>query len=115
MYMQHTVLEYDEHTIPFVDDVISSIIMCNTADNDSVGNASLATLEVFEVNGKDIKFCFHGLKIIPWNKTPAPICTVNTLGTIHSRRLYRIFLTQTPLVVSSTIMFAARSFPQGHL
>ena len=59
MSIQHTILEYNEDTIPFVNDVTSSTVTCNTTDDDPVGNTSLATLEVYEVNDEDIKFCFR--------------------------------------------------------
>jgi hypothetical protein len=62
-----------------------STITCDTTDNDSVGNASIASIEVYEVFDDDIEYCFHGPKIIPKNETPAMICTVNTMGAIHSR------------------------------
>jgi hypothetical protein len=63
----------------------NSTITCDTTDDDSVGNASIASFEVYEVIDDDIEYCFHGPKIIPKNETPASICTVNTIGTIRSR------------------------------
>ena len=70
----------------------NSTITCDTTDDDSVGNASIALLEVYEVFDDDIEYCFHGPKIIPKNETPATICTVNTIGAIRSRQLFRILL-----------------------
>jgi hypothetical protein len=55
-------MEYNEDTIPFIDDVTSSTITCNTTDNDYVGNVSI--------------------DFIPKNETSATICTVNTVRTI---------------------------------
>jgi hypothetical protein len=72
--------------------MIGSTIMCDTTDNDSVGNSPIASLEVYEVFDDDIEYCFHGPKIIPKNDTPATICTVNTIGAICSRQLFRILL-----------------------
>ena len=43
----------------------NSTVTCDTTDNDSVGNASIALLEVYEVFDDDIKYCFHRPKIIP--------------------------------------------------
>jgi hypothetical protein len=70
----------------------NSTITCHTTDDDSVGNASIALLEVYEVFDDDIEYCFHGPKIIPKNETPASICMVNTIDAIRSRRLFRILL-----------------------
>jgi len=72
--------------------MIGSTLTCDTTDDDSVGNASIASLEVYEVFDDDIEFCFHGPKIIPKNETPATICTVNTIGAIHIRQLFCILL-----------------------
>jgi hypothetical protein len=72
--------------------MIGGTIMCDTTDNDSVGNASIASLEVYEVFNDDIEYCFHGPKIIPKNETPATISPVNTIGTICSRQLFCILL-----------------------
>ncbi len=64
----------------------NSTVMCKETDDDSVGNVSLASLEVYEVfNEDDIEYSFHGPIIIPKNETTAKICTVNTIGTIRSR------------------------------
>ena len=62
----------------------NSTVMCDTTDDDSVGNASRPCLKCTFFND-NIKYCFHGPKIIPKNETPATICTVNTIGPIHSR------------------------------
>ena len=59
----------------------------NTTENDSVGNASLATLKVYEVNKDAIKFCIHWPKVIPKNKIPTTICRVSAISTLHSRWL----------------------------
>ena len=75
------------------DSMTNSTVTCDATDDDSVGNALTASLEVYEVfDEDDIEYCFHGPKIIPKNETPATICTVNTIGTIRSRRLFRILL-----------------------
>jgi hypothetical protein len=87
-----------------IDDAIDNTVSCNmhkllhfssnsfTIDDDSVGNASIASLEVYEVFNDDIKYCFDGPKIIPKNETPASICSVNTIGAINSRQLFHILL-----------------------
>ena len=75
-----------------IDDTTNCTTESTIADNDSVGNASLASLEIYEVFNDNITYCFHGPKIVPWNETPATICTFNTIGTIHSRQMFRILL-----------------------
>ena len=35
------------------------------ADDDSVGNASIASIKLYEVFYDDIEYCLHGPKIIP--------------------------------------------------
>jgi len=71
--IRQNVMEYNEDAIPFIDDVTSSTITYNTTGDDYVGNVSLATLKVYEVNIGDIEFCFHGPKIIPKNELSATI------------------------------------------
>jgi hypothetical protein len=46
----------------------------------------------------DIEYCFHGPTVIPKNKTPATICTVNTIGTICIRQLFHSLLVSGALV-----------------
>ena len=56
------------------DSMTNSPITCNDTDDDSVGNALIASLKVYEVfDEDDIEYCFHGPKIIPKNETPATI------------------------------------------
>ena len=75
-----------------IDDTTNCTVESTMADDDSVGYASLASLELYEVFIDDIEYCFHGPKIVAWNETPATICTVNTIGAIRSRQLFRILL-----------------------
>jgi hypothetical protein len=75
------------------DSMMNSTVMCDTTDDDSVGNALIASLEVYGIfDEDDIEYCFHGPKIIPKNETPATICTVNTIGAIRRRLLFHILL-----------------------
>jgi hypothetical protein len=41
------VLNYDEDTVPLVDNITSSTVTCNTTGDDSARNTSFATLEVY--------------------------------------------------------------------
>ena len=91
------------------DDTTDCTVGSTLADDDSVGNASLASLELYEVFDDDIEYCFHGPKIIPRNETPATICTVNTIGAIRSRRLFRILLDSG----ASCCLIKKSSLPKG--
>ncbi len=83
---------------------------CEDTDDDSVGNAFIASLEVYEVfDDDDIEYCFHGPKVIPKNETPATICMVNTIGAICSRRLFRILLDSG----ASCCLIKKSSLPNG--
>ena len=88
-----------------------STITCDTTDNDSVGNASIALLEVYEVFNDNIEYYFHGPKIIPKNETPATICMVNTIGTIHSKQLLPILLDSE----ASCCLIKRSSLPMGEI
>ena len=79
------------------------------ADDDSVGNASIASINLYKVFNDDIEYCFHRPKIIPRNETPATICTVNTIGAICSRPLFRILLDSG----ASCCLIKKSSLPQG--
>ena len=92
-----------------IDDTTDCTVGSTLADDDSVGNASLASLELYEVFDDDIEYCFHGPKIIPRNETPATICTVNTIGAIRSRRLFRILLDSG----ASCCLIKKSSLPKG--
>ena len=92
------------------DSMTNSTITCNDTDNDSVGNASIASLKVYEVfDEDDIEYCFRGPKIIPKNETPATICIVNTIGAIRSRRLFHILLDSG----ASCCLIKKSSLPRG--
>jgi len=73
-----------QHTL-FSDSMIDCTLESTIADDDSVENASIASIELYKVFNDDIEYWFHGPKIIPRNETPATICMVNTMGAMHSR------------------------------
>ena len=77
----------------FSDSVMNIFITCAATDDDSVENtSSIAMLEVYQDFDEDIKYCFHGPKIIAKNEPPATICMVNTIRAICSRQLLQILL-----------------------
>jgi hypothetical protein len=73
-----------QHTVSS-DSMTGCTIESTIANDDSVGNASIASIKLYQVFNDGIKYCFHGPKIIPQNETPATICMVNTIGAIHNR------------------------------
>ena len=76
----------------FFDDTVMTE-PCSDSD-DSAGNASINTIDVYEIydmNDQDeIYFNFRGPKVLPINDTPVTICTANTIGTLRSRKMFRV-------------------------
>eukprot|EP00956_Cyclotella_meneghiniana_P015631 scaffold24043_cov57-Cyclotella_meneghiniana.AAC.1 len=63
-----------------------------SCSDESVGNASIASEECFDVEEKP-QFNYRGPKVLPTkNETPVTICTTNTIGMVKSRRLFRVLL-----------------------
>lgn len=107
-------LDYDEDTVPLIDDSTVSTAMCTVSDEKSAGNASLLSVDVFEVDDDGIRFNYRGSKVVPRNECPVTICTVNTIGAARSRRLFRVLLDSGCLChVDQTISLARRHCSQG--
>ena len=70
------------------DDTISTATCSATVT--SVGNATLDTLEVYQINDDDIQFNYRGPKVLPKNETPCSICMANTIGSVRSRKLLKV-------------------------
>eukprot|EP00956_Cyclotella_meneghiniana_P007437 scaffold10122_cov36-Cyclotella_meneghiniana.AAC.3 len=63
-----------------------------SCSDESVGNASIASEECFDVEEKP-QFNYRGPKVLPTkNETPVTICTTSTIGMVKSRRLFRVLL-----------------------
>ena len=73
------------------DDNTISTMSCCTLDT-SIGNASLDTIEFYQLETDELEINYRGPKILPKNETPATICTANTIGLIRSRKLLRVLL-----------------------
>jgi hypothetical protein len=83
----------DDESTPFNDDDDTiSTVSCSSLDNTSVGNASLETLKVYQLEADEMEINYRGPKILPKNETPATICTANTIGLLRSRKLLRVLL-----------------------
>ena len=70
----------DDESAPFNDDgdTISTVSFCSL-DDTSVGNASLETLKVYQLEADGMEINYRGLKILPKNENPATICAANTI------------------------------------
>ena len=69
-----------------------AISVSTTHSNTSAGTASLQTIEVHAVDSEDITFNYRGPKVLPKNETPVTIAICDTIGTLKSRKLFRILL-----------------------
>ena len=77
---------FDDDTLPV--SLVETIDTAPCADSDSsAGDASLDTLEVYQLDAEDITFNYRGPKVLPKNECPATICTANTIGALRSRKL----------------------------
>ena len=86
-------LEYrfdDESTISNLDEDVSET--ATTCTNSSSGNASIETIEVYQVETDKITFNYRGPKVLPTNETPVTIAICDTIGALKSRKLFRILL-----------------------
>ena len=63
-----------------------------THSNISAESASIQTLEVYEMDSDEISFNYRGPKVLPKNETTATIAIWDTIGTMKSRKLFRILL-----------------------
>jgi hypothetical protein len=86
---------YDEDTINLVEEQTLSTLDISLSDNSnsSAGNASTAfEYECYEIEAGTPHFNYHGPKIkIPKQESPMTICTADTIGTIRSQKLFRVF------------------------
>ena len=82
-------IDYDDDSVSFIHSSTSSTADCTLSDDDiSTGNA--LSLTHYAADLDEIEFNYHGPKVIPRHETPVTICTANTLGTVHSRWLFRV-------------------------
>ncbi len=86
-------LEYDDESFIFsFNTVTTEELSCSSSE--SVGNASLfLTEECFKIEADKLQFDYHGPKVLAQkNETPVTIFTASSIGTVKSRRLFRILL-----------------------
>eukprot|EP00957_Ditylum_brightwellii_P207636 15353851-Ditylum_brightwellii.AAC.1 len=58
----------------------------------SARNASLSTLEVYQLKVEGTSYNYRGPKVIIKNETVATICIANTIGHLQSRKLLKVLL-----------------------
>jgi hypothetical protein len=85
-----TKIVYDDTSIfSFTNDTATTVAA--TCSDASVGNASIASEECFQGEEDQPQFNYRGPKVVPSrHETPVSILTANTIGTLHSRRIFRV-------------------------
>eukprot|EP00957_Ditylum_brightwellii_P125057 9532562-Ditylum_brightwellii.AAC.1 len=79
---------YDDSTTPScADQCLDSV--ASTCTETSAGNASLSTLEVYQLEAETTTYNYRDPKIAIKNETPATMCTANTIGHLQSRKLLK--------------------------
>ena len=102
----HTKKWYEEDdSIPLIEDATVTTVI----DSQSAGNATLNTLEVYQLETDDVYYSYHGPKVIPKNECPATICTANTIGLVRSRKLLKVLLDSG----SSGCLIKKSALPKG--
>ena len=83
-------LVYDDDSFVFTD-ITATTVAATFSDEDSAGNASLDSFECFQGEDETPQFNYRGPKVLPTrHETPVSICTANTIGTLRSRRIFRV-------------------------
>jgi hypothetical protein len=85
---------YDDDSYLFSDGTATTAAV--TFSDNSVGNASIEsfdTMECYQGEADQPLFNYKGPKVMPTrHETPVTICTANTIGTLRSRRIFRVLL-----------------------
>ena len=80
-----------------------------TCTETSVRNASLSTLDVYQLEAEGTSYSYRGPKVIIKNETLATICTANTIGHLQSRKLLKVLLDSG----SNAILIKRSALPKG--
>ena len=81
---------YDDDSFCFTDNTATTAA-ATFSDEDSAGNASFISFECFQGEDETPQFNYCGPKVLPTrHETPVTICTANTIGTLRSRRIFRV-------------------------
>ncbi len=92
---------YIEDTMSLVEELTLDILEVSLSNNttSSAGNATIAfEYHCYEIEADVPKFNYHGPKIkIPKQESPVIICTIETIDTIRSERLFECSLTQAQM------------------
>ena len=99
---------FNDDTLPV--SLVEIIITASCASSDSsAGDATLDTLEVFQIDAEDITFNYRGPKVLPKNECHATICNANTIGALRSRKLLQVLLDS----VSNACQSKRTALPSG--
>ena len=90
--LEHKIIEYDEDTLPLVDEPTATTASCTALATDSAADASICSEEYFEIDLEEQTFTYRGPKSMPQGVNPTTIATADTIGAIRSRRLFRVLL-----------------------
>ena len=88
-YFQNEMYD-DSTTSSYADQCLDST--ASTCTETSARNASLSTLEVYQLEAETTAYNYRGPKVVIKNETPATICTANTIGHLRSRKLLKVLL-----------------------
>jgi hypothetical protein len=96
-----------------VEELTLVILEVSLSDNtiSSAGNATIAfEYHCYEIEADAPQFHYHGPKIkIPKQELPITICAADTIGTIRSQRLFRVFFDSG----SNVSMIERSALPKG--
>ena len=74
----------------YFDDITAKteLISLNSSAENAISTDD--TVEVYALHSDEIGFNYRGPKVLPINEMPVTICTANTIGSVRSRKLFRI-------------------------
>jgi hypothetical protein len=105
--------DYNEDTMSLVEELTLDTLEVLLSDNtiSFPGNATIAfEYHCYEIEADAPRFSYHGPKImIPKQELPVTICTADTIGTIRSRRLFRVLFDSG----SNVSMIKRSDLPKG--
>ena len=103
-------LWYDDDSGPYFLQDDETIMTAPSSIASSAENAFMYDeVDVYQLHEDELGFNYRGPKVLPINETPVTICTANTVGTLRSRKLFRVLLDS-----GSTGCWIRRSaLPQG--
>eukprot|EP00957_Ditylum_brightwellii_P202134 15328755-Ditylum_brightwellii.AAC.1 len=75
----------------------------STCTATSTRNASLFTLEVYQLEAEETSYNYRGPKVVIKNEISATICTANTIEHLQSRKLLKVLLKKSFSTLAGTL------------